>query len=148
MADPLYTQCDAIDADPVLTAKEKARQKASIKAIGLRDSILAGWTFPKTWSFSRNGHLYAVTIASVTVRAQTNHTDDHLQRDLLRFTGNVTRDGVTLTHSDGTPLFPIEIYNPPVLIAGGGGVVRGGRAFTYDLLALAQGVLGDVVAGV
>jgi len=146
MADPLYVLTDAIDADSNLPASEKVRRKANLKAAGIRDDLLSKWTFPRTFNFSKSGHAYVVTITSVTVRSVV--AADRLTRDLLSIAGGATRDGARLAHFDGTPLFPIEIYNPPVLIAGGGGVVRGGRAFTYDLAALAQSVLGDVVAGV
>jgi hypothetical protein len=142
----LYEQTDAIDADAFLAPSEKARQKASIKAVGIRDAILAAWTFPKTFSFSRNGHAFVVTISAVSV--STHVAGDGLSRDTLVINGAVTRDGVLLKHPDGTPIFPIVIYNPPCLIAGGGTVSRNGSLFTYDLAALAQGLFSDVVAGV
>jgi len=145
MADPLYTQCDSIDADQFLSAPEKARQKASIKAAGIRDQLLVSWTFPKTFSFSKSGHAYVVTITSVTVRSVT--AADGLTRDLLSIQGSATRDGVKLKHADGTPLFPIEFYNPPCLIAGGGTVVRNGQNYTYDLVTMAQSIVSDAVSG-
>ncbi len=131
-----------------MSRSEKARQKASVKALGLRDAILAAWSFPKTISFSRNGHSYSLTVFSILTRSWISPADQ-LQRTSLIITGDILRDGVRLKHPDGTPLFPIEIYNPPCLIAGGGGTVnRGGKLYTYDLVALLQSLLQDAIAGV
>ncbi len=140
----LYDDCDAIDANAALSPSEKARQKASLKAAGIRDAILAAWTFPKTLSFSKSGHAYVITIASVTVRSIT--AADVFTRDLLSIQGSATRDGVKIKSASGSPLFPIEIYNPPCLITdAAGSVTRGSQKFTYDLVTLLQGLLSDAI---
>lgn len=132
MADWLREKCDHVDADVFLTALEKARQKASIKAHGIAAHLADTWSLPHTFSVSRGGRSSSVMITSVSVRAVISR-DDGLPRDLLHFDGVATRDGVPLRHAGGQSPFPIDVYSPPIADNG------------PDLRAVVESVLGDVV---
>jgi ribosomal protein S6E (S10) len=129
---------DAIYANAKLTPSQRAQNAASAKAVAWRSAILGSGVMPHTWTFTdANGSAWEVSLTRVMVDG-----------GLIRLEGISTKNGVPVRQNlDGTSLWPICVYNPPLFLPDtNGNSIVNGRAMRADVIAVARAVVEQTIA--